>query len=287
MGNGRKVNAMPELIVDKSLSTRLELADAEVTARYARAYAELFPGSGATVRTLSSGCVSFAGSRSPLSRAVGLGMAHPVTEADLDTVEEFFWYRGSRAIIDVCPFADDSLVEIIGRRNYKIFHFLNLFVTEVSKNGPSHLAPIPHISISQVDRSSVEDGETWALTVARGFAGMDDGTPPDLDIFRCMFRTEGTLCFLAKVDGKVAGGGALKIVDHTAMLSTAATLPSFRKHGVQSGLLRARLQAAATAGCDLATVMINPGNPSHRNIVRAGFSMAYTRITLVRSDPLV
>ncbi len=277
---------MKEVIVDRSVATRLELADAEVTARYARAYAGLFPGSGATVRSLSSGYVAFAGSFSPLTRAVGLGMTQPVTETELDMIEEFLWYRGSRAIIDVCPFVDDSLLEIIGRRNYKIFHFLNLYVAELNRNGPSRLPLVPGITISQLDSSNREDGEVWALTVARGFAGVEEGTPPDLDIFRCMFHTEGTLCFLARVNGRVAGGGALKIVDRTAMLSTAATLPSYRKHGVQTGLLRARLQAAASAGCDLATVMIDPGNPSHRNIIRAGFSMAYTRITLVRCDRL-
>ena len=44
--------------------------------------------------------------------------------------------------------------------------------TEASKNGPSHFALI-YISISQVDRSSVEDGETNNCSTSP--LKMDDG----------------------------------------------------------------------------------------------------------------
>jgi len=48
-------------------------------------------------------------------------------------------------------------------------------------------------------------------------------------------------------------------------------------------VLHARLAAATTAGCDLATVQTTPGSGSQRNVERMGFRLAYTKPTLVRA----
>lgn len=273
---------MDGLFVDKSIAVRLEMAEAEMTARYAWAYANLFPGSGACATPVAGGYVSFAGSHSPLSRATGMGLTGRIKAAELDMVEDFLRYRRARPTIDLCPFVDESLLELIGDRDYRIFHFLNQYVRPLTPGKPEYVDLGPRITVTPMRQKDEEDMKLWSLTVARGFAGTDQGAPPDLDLFRAMFRTLGIVCFLAKVDGEVAGGGALKIVDGTALLSTASTLPAFRRSGVQSGLLKARLSAAAQARCDLASVMTQPGDASQRNVTRAGFCLAYTRMTMVR-----
>jgi GNAT superfamily N-acetyltransferase len=63
-----------------------------------------------------------------------------------------------------------------------------------------------------------------------------------------------------------------------ALLAGAATLPPWRKHGAQRGLLEHRLQCAAALGCDLAMMGAAPGSGSQRNAERQGFWIAYTRI---------
>jgi GNAT superfamily N-acetyltransferase len=68
------------------------------------------------------------------------------------------------------------------------------------------------------------------------------------------------------------------------MLCGAATLPAFRRRGVQSALLHARLAQARQAGCDLAVVTTQPGSKSQENVQRAGFELLYVRAVLVR-DP--
>lgn len=59
-----------------------------------------------------------------------------------------------------------------------------------------------------------------------------------------------------------------------------ATLPWARRRGVQAALMWRRLAHAATHGADLAVVHSRPGTDSERNIQRAGFGLAYTKLVV-------
>jgi len=87
-----------------------------------------------------------------------------------------------------------------------------------------------------------------------------------------------TECYLARVDGKIAGGGTLALHDGVAGLFGASTLPVARKRGVQTALLQRRLARASQAGSDLAVSIAQPGSISQRNIVQQGFQVLYTRV---------
>ena len=86
------------------------------------------------------------------------------------------------------------------------------------------------------------------------------------------------------MDGQLVGGGGLEIHNGLAGLMAAGTLPAFRKRGVHTALLYARLAAATKAGCDLAMIHTRPGAESQRNVLRAGFQMVYTVTTMVPPD---
>lgn len=83
-------------------------------------------------------------------------------------------------------------------------------------------------------------------------------------------------------DGAVVGGGSVRFTDGIAQLTGAATAPAYRRRGVQSALLRARLADAAAAGCELAVVTTAPGSLSQHNVQRRGFQLLYTRAILVK-----
>jgi len=84
------------------------------------------------------------------------------------------------------------------------------------------------------------------------------------------------------VDGSVASAAAMRLCDSIAQLCGAATLPPFRRRGLQSALLQARLHAAAAAGCDVAVVTTEPGSKSQQNAQRAGFVLIYSRAILIK-----
>jgi ribosomal protein S18 acetylase RimI-like enzyme len=88
--------------------------------------------------------------------------------------------------------------------------------------------------------------------------------------------------YLATLDGVPAGGGSMRITDGIAQLTGAGTAPAFRRRGIQSALLAARLADATTAGCDVAVITVQPGSRSQQNAQRRGFDLLYTRAVLVK-----
>jgi len=103
-----------------------------------------------------------------------------------------------------------------------------------------------------------------------------------LGVMKMFALGKNSECYLARIDGRVAGGATLALRGTVAGLFGASTLPDFRKHGVQTALLQARLRRAAEAGCEMAVSLAQPGSVSQRNIMRQGFRVLYTRVKFER-----
>jgi len=269
------------MFVDRGLAARLETGEAELTRRYVEAYATLYPNVGAGSIEVCGGRVSFAGKDSPLSRADAVALTGAVTDGDFDLIEEFLTAREARPAFVACPFTHKSLFSLAGERGYEVTQFLNLFVLPLGGAETGGLRSESGLEVFRIEDRGVSKDE-WALIAGLGFAGMHTGDPPYMDIYRSISNARGTTSYLATVSGNPAGAGALKVAGNTAFLSTASTLPRFRRQGVQTALLKVRLADAKRQGCDLAVVMTSPGADSERNVVRAGFRLAYTRLRLVK-----
>ena len=57
---------------------------------------------------------------------------------------------------------------------------------------------------------------------------------------------------------------------------------SYRRRGLQTALLRARMAAATEAGCEYAVVVTQGGTTSQRNAERLGFRVAYSKVTVIK-----
>lgn len=267
------------LMSDIKLARRLEADEMLGLEECMRAAQQRQPHVGAACLAVADGLALFCGEGSPLSRTVGLGMRRPIEPGHLRQVREFYAARGSPAQFDLCPLADDSLREAAAREGYRIKEFENVWVRPLGD-------PI------QLDREALgvrvleigpQDAGLWADVVDRGF---NEGHTPALMAERIgliLPYASSTRCFLAYVGESPAGGGALSVHGSTAALFSAATLPEFRRSGVQTALLAARLAAATAGGCDLAQVHTAPGSPSQRNVERFGFRLAYTKCAMRRS----
>lgn len=99
------------------------------------------------------------------------------------------------------------------------------------------------------------------------------------------WRTAGFRGYMARITGTIVGGAVLRIDEGVAQFSGAATLPAFRRRGVQTALLRARLADAARAGCDIGIVVTQPASKSQQNVQREGFWLLYARQLLVKPAP--
>jgi len=262
------------VFVDQALAARLEAGEAQANVDYVHTMQRVKSPSYAQVLAVAGGYATFVNVDPPvLNRAIGLGMSRAVTDTDIEHVEAFLTGFNVPVQIDVCPLADMSLADQLGKRGYRIIRFFNKHIRELTR-GETFPEPPPGITVEQV---TPDDYDLWAR-VADG--GKDSGR--ELTLARLCCERPGARCFLARVCGEPAGNGALSIHDGLAALFYAATLPEFRQRGVQTALLHARLSAAVEAGCDLATVAPIPGTQSERNVQRRGFRVAYTRIIMER-----
>jgi GNAT superfamily N-acetyltransferase len=141
------------------------------------------------------------------------------------------------------------------------------------------------------------DFPLWLDLVVTGFehpdatgAGSGVPAPPREALVQVMQDMAGVAGFhrhVARVDGEPAGGASMRLDEAgLAQLAGAATLPGYRRRGVQRALLAARLAVASRAGCDLAVITTQPGTQSQANAERQGFQLLYARAVLGKDAPL-
>jgi Acetyltransferase (GNAT) family. len=254
----------------------LELTDAHGGVAIARAQANLFPDSEATAEPFAGGWAIFAGVDSPMTQAFALGLSGPVEEDEIARMEAFFHSRGAATNVELCPYADLSIVDIFRKRGYSLIEFSNVFARKIDPED----AQLSFNDAVHVRQPEAHEGRLWAETVARGFMPEDDAPQMLVDLMITSLHSAVGAYFLAEVDGQIAGGGVLTMHEGVASLGGASTLPAFRNRGAQTALLRARLAFAAQHGCEVAMVTTLPGSTSQRNVERQGFRVVYTRSKL-------
>ena len=118
----------------------------------------------------------------------------------------------------------------------------------------------------------------WAETVCQGLFPRTVPCAELLETVTAIACSSSTRCFLARIEGQIAGAAALTFHDGVANVFGASTLPEHRGRGVHTALLRARLQWARREGYEIAASVAVPGSGSSRNILRCGFRVLYTRV---------
>jgi len=266
------------LFADLALARRLEAMEALACVDTARSVARMHPEIPTATASIAGGWAVFTGVGSPISEARGLGMDGPVTEADLETLEEFYRSRGDAVRMEVCPLADASLHQLLAQRNYRLMEFSNMLARPLDPGAWVRC----HFAGVSTRRAEPEESALWAQTVAQCFAEHTEITQELMDIMSCWAHSPIAACYFGYVDGELAGGGAVAIENRVALLGGAGTSPKFRGRGLQQSLIAARLTHAANAGCDLAMCAALPGSVSQRNCERQGFHVVYSRAKFTR-----
>jgi GNAT superfamily N-acetyltransferase len=203
-------------------------------------------------------------------------MHGPVSEGDIDEIDEFFRSRGAPVVIDVCPHADPSLRELLFARGFRISEMNDVLVRAI---GRDEVIPAPE----GVAIRTARDPEEYASVVMRAFFGREHVTDEELRLGRTLFHMTSAAPLLAYVDGRPAGGCGISVRNGVASFYGDGVLADFRQKGVHAALIAARVRMASEAGCDLATADTVPGSISQRNYARLGFEVAYTKLTMVLS----
>ncbi|MCR6482507.1 GNAT family N-acetyltransferase [Amycolatopsis sp. OK19-0408] len=261
------------LFCDTALAARIDRAEARLTAESSDA-----AGGAGFARPLAGGLASFAEADSPFNKIIGLGFDGLPDPEELAEVEQAFAERGAPVQVELSQLAGSAAGAFFTARGYRLESFENVLGRRLA--GQDHPADVRLIGDAEL--------EPWLAMVADATAVADtEGLPAHEDfpretLIRALRGMAGVRRYVAVREGEFAGGASFRVTDGIAQFTGAATVPRFRRQGVQTALLRARLAAAAQAGCDVAVVTTQPGSKSQQNVQRQGFDLLYARAILVK-----
>ncbi|HEX8817984.1 MAG TPA: GNAT family N-acetyltransferase [Terriglobales bacterium] len=257
---------------DLALARRLEGAEGSACVEFAAARGRLFPESGAQWMRHAGVYVAFDGVESPITQTFGLGMFEELKADALDVIERFFLDRGAPVFHEVSPFAGVEAQQLLCARGYRPIELSSVMYRPVERElGDGDEA----IRVRVVGPN---EAQKWAEVSAQGWSHEH----PELrdfmrDLGVISAAREGSVSFLAEIDGEPGASGALSLHQGVALFGGAATVPELRRRGLQGALLQERMRYAFEHGCDLAMMVALPGSESQRNAERKGFRIAYTR----------
>lgn len=236
---------------------------------------------------LAGGRALWGGPHSPLNKVAGLGFGGAIDSEELAAVEQAFRERGTPVRVELANLGDPEIGRLLTGRGYLLVGYENVLAKTLSPG------PLPAADGIEVAMVAANEEDAWLDTVVDGFAAPDSqGVAADEEFPRdVLAQVIGDLNaaadytrYLARIGGRVAGGASLRMAQGLAQMSGAATLPAFRRRGVQSALVARRLHDAANAGCELAVVTTAPGSKSQQNAQKQGFDLLYTRAVLVLGE---
>ncbi len=245
------------------------------------------PGGVASIEA-GGGRALFSRPGSPLNKVLGLGLAGPVSDDDISRIEAFYAARGAGVQIELCPLAAADLPPRLGARGFVVQAFENQLGRAIAQ-GPIGAARMP--DAVGVTLATPAQDDLWVRVTGEAFAAFEPpaggGPPGDVLPLELMMEMMSQFVhpsirrYLAWVGGEPAGGGAAWAHAGVLGIFGTATMPAFRRRGVQTALT---LHAMAEApGVDLAIATTAPGSTSQRTFERLGFQVLYTRAVFVKA----
>ena len=268
------------------LAARIERVEVDLIRRASEAARRRCPETRGFTIEMAGAVASFAGDGSPFNKVAGLGFGGLPRAGALDKVELAFAAHGAAVQVELANLADPAIGLLLTESGYRLVGFENVLGLAIPDNLERRRPPG-----IEVRPSSEDELPAWVDVVSDGFEHPDEEGVPSHEHFTREaiegaerdFAAAGVVRYAAVCDGVMAGGASFRIAEGVAQLAGAATAPAYRRRGVQSALLSARLADAASAGCDIAVVTTQPGSKSQQNVQRQGFDLLYTRAVLVKA----
>jgi len=210
-----------------------------------------------------------------VNRVFGFGMRSVVLDEHLETLERMSSAVGVPPEIAACPWADQSLLEVAGRRGYQALSptsvlAITLETYELTRDQPFEIVTLDAGQLA-----------IWQDLASRGFGYTSPEEREVSDAFvSAAARVPEIQLLIASTGGLAIAASSLSVRDSVAILGGMSTDPAYRGRGAQLAMIHHRLSSAADTGCDLAISTAQPGSRSERNLLRAGFRILYTQVQL-------
>lgn len=270
------------MFCDQKLAARIEAAEVDLLAAATRSVRRRVPD--AFLCPIGGGLAAWTEAGSPLNKVVGLGFA-PVDPAAWRGIELEHDRRGVALHVELSTLGDPAVATFLCECGHRLVGVENVLGRALMSPAPTPLAP------AGITIELCSDLPRWLEVMVTGFAEPDtQGVASHQSFDRAVLErvigdfaaAAGMLLFLARSGGVPAGAAAIRVHAGVAQMCGAATLPAFRRRGVQTALVQRRLMVAAERGAELCVMTTQPGSRSMQNACRQGFSLLYARNVLAR-----
>jgi GNAT superfamily N-acetyltransferase len=209
------------------------------------------------------------------SKALGFGFSEPITDELVEQVLDYYRSEdNSTAVMQIAPSVLPPEWDAIRARHGLVqtatIIKLACAIDDFRWHGRSDL------TVEGVDDVDID---AWARVALRGF-----GMPESLaTMVAAGTRSSGFHPFAAWDGDEMIAAANMFIRGDVASLNTGATLSTHRNKGAQSALIAERARYAERAGCrwlvaETGQPALGTKNPSLDNLLRAGFTVQYTRV---------
>lgn len=221
-----------------------------------------------------TGVVAMAGADSGLlNRVMGLGVGEPATEARLDEVLSTYADLGvGNFVVQLSPEAQPAaMTDWLAERGLVPG---SAWAKAIRGNDP--VVPVAtDLTVRAVDPA---DAEVFGAVGCAGFEMPASFEP----LFAGVVGKPGWLAYLAYDGGQPVATGAVHVVGEVAWVGMGSTLPTHRGRGAQNALFARRIEDGIARGCRWFATETGAEDPdapngSLRNMLRAGFRVAYLR----------
>jgi len=266
------------------LGRRIEGAEVRMMTAIAERARVTGPADAVVLEALGGGVATFVRPHAPMNKLIGVGFDGPLDADRLAAVERAFAVRQAPLQVELATLASCAAAQQFAARDYRLQAFENVLGCAPA----AFAAPPSALRVAVADDAG---RDAWIDHMADSFLAGDGTGAGSPDAFartevvaamQEMLSVPGMRRYVVHIDGAWAGGASMRLdAAGVAQLCGAATVPAFRRRGVQSALLGARLRDAAAAGCDVAVITTQPGSKSQHNAHRQGFALLYARAILV------
>jgi GNAT superfamily N-acetyltransferase len=262
---------------NKELARKLETTESLNQVEFVLSHNRLIKDSQARYQKIGSGYAIFAGVDSPLTQIFGMGLDGDASIEQIIELEEFFKQYNAPVNVEVCHLSDLNLSRMLIERGYQIIEYSNVLLRKIDPEDRFEVS-----ANNNVRRVNADEIDEVGVVVIKGFFENKEIPPIFKEVFQACLAQPNCAIFAAFKEKGPAGGGSVFLMDDVALLGGASTLPAFRKQGIQTDLLKARLAYAQEHGCHWSMVTTEPGSISQKNVERLGFQVIYARTKFIK-----
>ena len=204
-----------------------------------------------------------------------------VTDANLEHLEEildFYRSKGSKVQLEIVPsrVGPDFLRRMAELGLHQSGFHCSLVMTPEQRM-TAVLEQGSNVERIVIRKLEADEFELYATLHCRGTGLPDNGIPHVRSNNEVLHGREGWNFFAAELDGVPAATAVLFEKDGLASLTFAATLPEFRRQGLQRRLLEHRVAEAFSRPTKLVVGQCAFLSQSHRNMEHVGMKLGYIR----------